>query len=343
LSIYISNVSLWLDELSVWESFSQRVSTIYLPDRKRPMLPPVLSDGLCSLKSGHKRVAFTLDLLIAPDGTIIEKTFLNTIICVSKNYAYEEPELLVSTIYKNLVSVTNVLSRKYPYMPEINDSHDIVAYLMILMNYHSARELLKTGNGIFRSANLNRDLPDNLPVDVSKFLRILRSSAGQYINLETVQPNQKITHDMLDLDAYVHITSPIRRLVDLLNMIKLQENLGLMSTKAASDFYQKWIHQIEFINTTMRSIRRVQTECQLLHLCRENVSAMEKIYEGYIIDRMPKDQNGFINYSVYLPELKMISRFVSQEDVADYSVDKYKLFVFDDEEKFKKKIRIQCL
>ena len=31
LSIYISNVSFWFDILDIWESFSERISTIYLP------------------------------------------------------------------------------------------------------------------------------------------------------------------------------------------------------------------------------------------------------------------------------------------------------------------------
>ena len=49
ISIYISNVSFWMDAMDLWSSFSNRISTIYLPDRKRPMLPTVLSDALCSL------------------------------------------------------------------------------------------------------------------------------------------------------------------------------------------------------------------------------------------------------------------------------------------------------
>ena len=45
LSIYISNVSILLDHLGLWKSFSTRVSTIYLPDRKRPMLPTIYQMG----------------------------------------------------------------------------------------------------------------------------------------------------------------------------------------------------------------------------------------------------------------------------------------------------------
>ena len=34
LRIYISNVSIWLDYLNLWNIFSDRVSTIYFPDKK---------------------------------------------------------------------------------------------------------------------------------------------------------------------------------------------------------------------------------------------------------------------------------------------------------------------
>ena len=56
ISIYISNVSIWLDALGLWESFSERISTIYLPDRKRPMLPTCLADCLCSLIENLRRL-----------------------------------------------------------------------------------------------------------------------------------------------------------------------------------------------------------------------------------------------------------------------------------------------
>ena len=42
ISIYIANVSIWIEALDLWGSFSERVATIYLPDRKRPMLPTLL-------------------------------------------------------------------------------------------------------------------------------------------------------------------------------------------------------------------------------------------------------------------------------------------------------------
>ena len=74
--------------LSLWESFSERVSTIYLPDRKRPMLPTILSENLCSLVEKTDKLAFTMDLYIKDDR--IEKVeYCNTRINVRKNYHYE--------------------------------------------------------------------------------------------------------------------------------------------------------------------------------------------------------------------------------------------------------------
>jgi len=62
LSIYISNVTIWMDVLNLWNSFSRRISTIYLPDKKRPMLPTILSDCLCSLQENVTRIAFVMDI-----------------------------------------------------------------------------------------------------------------------------------------------------------------------------------------------------------------------------------------------------------------------------------------
>ena len=49
------------------------------------------------------------------------------------------------------------------------------------------------------------------------------SSGGTYVKYKNIEG-----HEILDLDAYVHITSPIRRLVDLLNILEFQHELNLI-------------------------------------------------------------------------------------------------------------------
>jgi len=341
LSIYISNVTIWMDVLNLWNSFSRRISTIYLPDKKRPMLPTILSDCLCSLQENVRRVAFVMDVFIKDD-QIVDTKFCNAVIKVSNNYVYEDPKLLGDQKYHKILECALELSKKYKYMNSVRNSHELVSYLMILMNYHCATQLIKHKTGIFRSTIMKREfsVPDTLPEDVGKFIKIWNSASGQYIDGSEIADTR---HDFLDVDAYIHITSPIRRLVDLLNMIKFQSTLGLITLSENTDkFYEKWLNEIEYINVTMRSIRKVQCDCSLLDLCFNNPEVMEKVYEGYLFDKLYRN-DGLYQYIVYLPELKLTSRITLREELENFNNKKFKLFIFTDEEKFKRKIRLHLL
>jgi exoribonuclease R len=343
LSIYIANVTILMDVLNLWDSFSQRISTIYLPDRKRPMLPTVLSDCLCSLQEKHNRFAFVMDVFIQ-NNEITQIKYSNCMIKVHKNYSYEENSLLINPNYIKLMDTTKKLSKKYKYINNVRNSHELVCYLMILMNYNCATEMIKHKAGIFRSTIIKKEfsVPDNIPEDVSKFIKIWNSSSGQYINGEELDTKQ-IRHEMLELDAYIHITSPIRRLVDLLNIIKFQQNSGIIKLSENSDkFYNKWLDNLEYINTTMRSIRKVQIDCTLLDLCFNNQDIMEKEYDGYVFDKILRN-DGLFQFMVFLPELKLSSRITLRDNIGNFENKKFKLFLFNDEESFKKKIRLHLL
>jgi exoribonuclease R len=343
LSIYIANVTILMDVLNLWDSFSQRISTIYLPDRKRPMLPTILSDCLCSLQANHNRFAFVMDIFIQ-NNEITQIKYSNCMIKVHKNYSYEEDSLLINPNYIKLMDTTKKLSKKYKYINNVRNSHELVCYLMILMNYNCATEMIKHKAGIFRSTIIKKEfsVPDNIPEDVSKFIKIWNSSSGQYINGEELDTKQ-IRHEMLELDAYIHITSPIRRLVDLLNIIKFQQNTGIIQLSENSNkFYNKWLSNLEYINTTMRSIRRVQVDCTLLDLCANNQDIMEKEYDGYLFDKILRN-DGLFQFMVFLPELKLSSRITLRVDIENFENKKFKLFLFNDEESFKKKIRLHLL
>lgn len=341
LSIYISNVTIWMDVLNLWNSFSRRISTIYLPDKKRPMLPTILSDCLCSLQENVRRVAFVMDVFIK-ENEIIDIKFCNAVIKVSNNYVYEDPKLLGDQNYHNILDTAHELSKKYRYINNVRNSHELVCYLMILMNYHSARELIKYKTGIFRSTIIKREfsVPDTLPEDVGKFIKIWNSASGQYIDGSEIIDTR---HELLDVDAYIHITSPIRRLVDLLNMIKFQTTTNMINlSENTNNFYNKWLSELDYINTTMRSIRKVQCDCSLLDLCHNNPEVMEKEYDGYLFDKIYRN-DGLYQYVVFLPELKLSSRITLREDFQNFIEKKFKLFLFNDEEKFKRKIRLHLL
>lgn len=336
LSIYISNVSFWMDILDLWDSFTNRIATIYLPDKKHPMLPIILSDSLCSLQENKIRFAFTMDLLIDKNNyEILETKFINTCIKVTKNLRYDTEEQENYPLYKKMFRFIKGMSKRYKYVDQLDSSHDIVAYTMILMNYMVAKEFMKHKTGIFRTAKLGDfKEQENVPDNIKKFLKMWSSKGGKYVKYEEVSG-----HDMLGLEAYVHITSPIRRLVDLLNIIELQNILGLC--RLGVPFYKRWIEKIEYINITMRSIRKVQNDCALLNVCVNDEGITNREHEGFIIDKIQKDD--LYKYMVYFPEIKMVNRFSSRYEKENLSKHKFRLFIFLDEIKLREKIRIELV
>ncbi len=155
ISIYIANVPLWLDYLDLWDSFSKRIATIYLPDRKVPMPPTILSDDLCSLKENVDRFAIALDVVFNnKTGEIISTNFKNTIINVYKNFRYDTKNQERDTLYKQLCRASKIINQTSKYSESLRSSHDVVACFMILMNNICANKLYKSKKGIFRNMSL---------------------------------------------------------------------------------------------------------------------------------------------------------------------------------------------
>ena len=345
ISIYISNVTLLLDNLGIWKSFSDRVSTIYLPDRKRPMLPTILSDGLCSLVQDKSRLAFVMDLYIV-DGFVLDIQYMNAKICVAKNYRYEEKSLHKCSRYNLVLNITRQLHKHDPFIPSIDDSHDLVTYLMVFMNYNTAKTTITHRNGIFRNvvAEVPPDthMPDTLDRDVLIFFKTWNSTSAQYIDLSRLPEDVNLRHDLLKMDAYLHITSPIRRLVDLLNMIQIQENMGLNGlSNHAKEFYEEWTNKIEYINTTMRSIRKVQNECSLIATIFNSPELVHDEYKGYVFDKTYR--GGIWQYNVYIPKLKWMTKMTSCSNIENYVSAYFRLHTFEDEDNCKRKVRVSLV
>jgi exoribonuclease R len=338
VSVYITNITFLVEVMDLWDCFSSQVATIYLPDRKRPMLPTILSDDISSLIENKNRIAFTLDINVnKKTGEIIKHSFKNTQIKVKHNLHHGTDKLKNNEVFQTLKKICQKMNKKKIYLDSVSSSSEIVSYYMVLMNYLSALQLGKFKTGIYRFAKENKDYeaPDNINKDVKKFLTIWNSTGGKYCKYEDVS-----AHEMLKLESYLHITSPNRRLVDMLNMIVFQDKLGIMKiSDKAREFYDKWLESMDYINDTMRSIRKVQNDCSLLNLCSTNKELTKKSLKGFVFDKIQRSDNLF-QYLVYIHEIKMINRVTTTEDLINLSKYKFQIYIFMDEIKLKQKIRI---
>ena len=288
ISIYITNITFLVEVLDIWDSFSKQIATIYLPDRKRPMLPNILSDDISSLLENKNRIAFTLDIIVNRDtGEIMTHSFKNTQINVKYNLHHGTDKLKNNEVFKTLKKICKKMNKKKIYLDSVVSSSEIVSYYMVLMNYLSALQLGKFKTGIYRFAKENKDYnaPDNINKDVTKFLTIWNSKGGKYCKYEDAS-----AHEMLKLESYLHITSPNRRLVDMLNMLVFQDKLGIMKiSDKAQQFYDKWLKSMDYINDSMRSIRKVQNDCSLLNVCSKNEELTKRKMNGFDFDKIKRN------------------------------------------------------
>lgn len=344
VSIYIANVYFWIETFGLWKSFSKRISTIYLPDNRRPMLPTILSDTLCSLQENEDRFAFVMDVIIDNSGQIVNDkiSFHNVLININKNYNYENPIMIEKdTNYKELFNISYLMDKT------VIDSHDVVSHWMIIMNKLCGEYMCNNKIGIFRSSkyldkNKNEiDNTVNIKDDTRRVIRLWNNASGQYVLYNDCHSHE---HEIMNLSSYIHITSPIRRIVDLLNQIVINQHLGLIKyiSKDSNEFLQDWMNKIEYINTSMRSIRKIQTDCALVHRCFTNPDIMNQEHMGIIFDKISK-HDGVFSYMVYLEDIKLLSRITCRLDILEYSYMNFKIYLFEGEDKIKKKIRLHIL
>ena len=331
LSIYITNVAVIIDTLQLWKSFTERISTIYLPDKKRPMLPTLLSSSLCSLTKNKDRIVFAMDIIFKNDTIDIE--FNNCIINVKNNFVYNDPILKKTKDYKLLSDYVRILHKIHKFSSSINISEDIISYLMMFMNYKCSTKFVQYKSGIFRSSSF-KEPKENIPDELLKFIQIFNSSAGVYTT-DVYKP-----HELLKFDSYLHITSPIRRIVDLLNSMVLLSNEKLfVFTNEAHNFYDQWIQKLDYINKTSRIIRKIQYDCNLLNHFYNDNNLSYKIFKGYIFDKLYRN-DGLIQYTVYIPELKMVSRLTINIEYDNYSKHDFSIHIIKNTDSFKKKVRL---
>lgn len=342
LSIYIANVPLWLDFLGLWDSFSKRVSTIYLPDRKLPMMPTILSDILCSLQEGRSRFALSLDIHLNSVYEITKYELINTVIKLEANLRYDTARMHNNATYKQVSKIVKHMQKNNKYLDSIKSCHDMIAYLMITMNHYCAKYMFENKIGIYRSMTYGvNDLPSELKdKNILNFLKGWHGSGGKYTDFNTM-----VKHDALDLDKYLHITSPIRRLVDLINIIEIQPTVGITNfTDRAKEFHYSWTttENLSFINNTMRSIRKVQNECTLLYLCTNTPEILSKRHKGFVFDKMVRT-DGMFQYQVYLSELKMVRKTVNSQNIDPNNYYDFGLYLFMDQDRLYQKVRISLM
>ena len=89
LGVHIADVGHYVQEGSPLDKeAARRATSVYLVDRVIPMLPPRLSNGVCSLNAGEDRLAMTCFMEIDRRGEVIRHDICPTVIQVGERMTY---------------------------------------------------------------------------------------------------------------------------------------------------------------------------------------------------------------------------------------------------------------
>lgn len=309
ITIYIANVPFILTKYNLWQHFSlfqERVATIYLPNKKIPLFPSKVSE-LCSLTAGRERHTFSLSLTIdTTTNQVSSHEFECKLICISENYIYESADLLSNTYYIQLLQTVQCVFK------QIQKSDELVETLMIIMGEKCAKQM---DNGIYL-------LQRKIPGPISE----LQESC--YVLEKPEIP-------------YMHITSPIRRIVDIVNMAQIIMNMNFslepLEPLELQVYIDKVKQELEQVNTTMKSIKKVQTQCRLYYLFKNY--PIDKIYKGILFDKRETKSPEIYSYSVYLTEYKFTTTIKTREKEEKEHL--FYLYLFHHTTTMKQKIKLQ--
>jgi len=162
VGVHIADVSFFVKPNTALDRDARkRATSVYLVQRAVPMLPPTLSEQLCSLRAGEERLAFSVIFTMTEDGRVLKKWFGKTVIKSCGQLAYKHAQNVIDG--KSLGDA--------PVIPDCapqDIEHDIrlLANLARQMRAHRFEE----GCLSLSSTRLHFDLgEDGMPIDCAPY------------------------------------------------------------------------------------------------------------------------------------------------------------------------------
>lgn len=284
-----------------------RVSSLYLPDRRLPMLPPGLSEDLLSLVEGQVRPAVSLMVRLSAEGAVREHRAHRSLVRVDRRLTYDQADNLIQT-ESDLAELHRLAGRlqdrrrangamvleapEVMVWPDNNGRVELarweqpgparmtVAELMVLANRLVAQNLAEAGiPTFFRSQEPSKNNfeppPDSDPLWVVLRKRML------FNRLEiTTCP---APHAGMGLAAYTTWTSPIRRYMDLVTIRQLtaliQGRMPVYNEFQVEDLCQA-------VTPLIRAHNQLRFRRHRYWLLKYMAQFPDRVWEGVVLDRI---------------------------------------------------------
>ena len=128
--MHIADVTNYVQENSALDREALlRGTSVYLVDRVIPMLPHILSNGICSLNQGQDRLALSCLMTINLKGEIVDYEICESVIRVDRRMSYTEVKNLLEQEGTGRLQKTGAENQEDEYLPMLLHMRDLAAAL----------------------------------------------------------------------------------------------------------------------------------------------------------------------------------------------------------------------
>ena len=209
VDIHISDVYYLLTKLNIFDNV-ENVTSIYLDSYIKGMLPDLISSNIGSLLEKNKRFMLSIEITYNSENKSIVSTRLRkTFGMVRKNYTYDNYPKKYNKYFECVSEIYRLITHQ---VMEVNDSHKFIEALMIVYNTIFSHITSEKSIQIYRIQQYNYDkkYTNNCDKQLQHFMDLIQSNSAIY-------STKKEGHSSLEISNYTHATSPLRRIVDLMN------------------------------------------------------------------------------------------------------------------------------
>ncbi|OAD46465.1 ribonuclease R [Polaribacter atrinae] len=99
IGIHIADVSHYLQPKTILDDEAyKRATSVYLVDRVVPMLPEMLSNGVCSLRPNEEKLTFSAVFELNEKAQVVGEWFGRTVTYSDQRFAYEEAQSIIENV-----------------------------------------------------------------------------------------------------------------------------------------------------------------------------------------------------------------------------------------------------
>ena len=128
-----------------------------------------------------------------------------------------------------------------------------------------------------------------------------------------------------------------------MNQTLLIKQLGIYISPEADAFIETRLKKIGLLNLQMKAITKVQCDCELVYKCFTNPEIVKNNYKGIICEKNKDLDNDYFHYLIYLEDISLMTRMKCKENLEEGTTHLFNIFLFEDEDKIQKKIRLQMV